>query len=53
MDGFVKNLNAFTLAMGVENAPAIVHMSLIPWPDDLTRDDFIKKLTGFSMGNDY
>ena len=30
MDMFVKNLSAFTEALGVENAPTIVHMSLIP-----------------------
>lgn len=49
MDMFVKNLAAFTEALGVENAPTIVHMSLIPWPDDTTRDQFIKDLTGFNM----
>lgn len=46
---FVKNLAAFTDAMGVENAPAIVHLSLVPWPDDTTRDQFIKDLTGVDM----
>ena len=49
MDMFVKNLAAFTDALGVESAPAIVHLSLIPWPDDSTRDQFIKDLTGINM----
>jgi|TARA_R110000822_G_scaffold177144_2_gene317151 hypothetical protein len=53
MDGFIKNLNAFTLSLGVDNAPAVVHLSLIPWPDENTRDDFIKHLTGYEMGNNY
>ena len=53
MDGFIRNLHAFTSAMGVENAPTVVHMSLIPWPDDNTRDDFIKKLTGYDMSVNY
>jgi hypothetical protein len=46
---FVKNIATFTEALGVENAPTIVHLSLIPWPDDTTRNMFIKELTGFDM----
>jgi hypothetical protein len=46
---FVKNLAAFTEALGVENAPTIVHLSIVPWPDDTARDEFIKSLTGFNM----
>jgi hypothetical protein len=53
MDMFVKNLSAFTDALGVENAPTIVHMSMIPWPDDTTRDSFIKELTGIDMSGNY
>lgn len=53
MDMFVKNVAAFTDAMGVENAPIIMSMSLIPWPDDATRDDFIKTLTGYDMSGNY
>ena len=53
MDMFVKNLAAFTDALGVDNAPTIVHMSLIPWPDDTTRDSFIKALTGIDMSVNY
>jgi len=49
VDMFVKNIAMFTEALGVENAPAIVHLSLIPWPDDNTRDMFIKDLTGYDM----
>lgn len=50
---FVKNLAAFTDALGVENAPTIVEMSIIPWPDDATRDSFIKELTGIDMTVNY
>lgn len=49
MDMFIKNIAAFTEALGVTNAPAVVHFSLIPWPDDLTRDSFIKELTQVDM----
>lgn len=43
MDMFVSNLAVFTEALGVENAPTIMEMSLIPWPDEMTRDQFIKR----------
>lgn len=46
---FVKNLAAFTDALGVANAPSIIELSLIPWPDDATRDGFIRDLTGIDM----
>lgn len=49
MDMFIKSLGVFTDALGVENAPTIVHLSMIPWPDDTTRDSFIKALTGVDM----
>lgn len=42
---FIKNLAAFSDALGVENAPTVVYMSLVPWPDEDTRDDFIMALT--------
>lgn len=53
MDMFVKNLDAFTNALGIENAPTILHMALMPWPDDATRDEFIKSLTGYDMSANY
>ena len=53
MDMFVKNLDAFTNALGIENAPTIMEMSLLPWPDDATRDEFIKGLTGYDMSANY
>jgi hypothetical protein len=46
---FVRNLAAFTEALGVENAPTIVTLSTVPWPSDESRDEFIKALTGISM----
>lgn len=53
MDMFVKNLAAFTDSLGVENAPSVVHLSMIPWPDDATRDGFIQALTGYDMSRNY
>ena len=53
MDGFIKNIDAFTQALGVESAPTIIHLSLVPWPDDATRDAFIKDLTGLDMSVNY
>ena len=52
---FVRNLADFTTAFGVENAPAVVYFSLIPWPSDEERVEFIKAYTGLSMRelNDY
>lgn len=46
---FDRNLAAFTEALGVENAPTIVYMSLVPWPSDDARNEFIKKLTGVDI----
>ena len=42
---FVKNLAAFTQALGVENAGMVMSLSHVAWPDDETRNDFIKDLT--------
>ena len=53
MDMFIKNLAAFTDSLGVENAPMVVHLSKLPWPDDTTRNQFIKALTGFDMSVNY
>lgn len=53
MDMFVSNLDAFTNALGIENAPTIMELSLVPWPDEATRDDFIKSLTGYDMSRNY
>lgn len=46
---FDRNLAAFTEALGVENAPTIVYMSLVPWPSDEARNEFIKQLTGVDI----
>lgn len=50
---FIRNLAAFTDALGVENAPTVLYMSLVPWPSDESRDEFIKNLTGISMKEHY
>lgn len=42
----VRNIAAFTEAMGVQNAALIWHLSTrVMWPDDDSRDDFIRTLT--------
>lgn len=45
----VRNLAAFTDALGVENAGMIFSLSQVPWPSDENRDEFIKFLTGTSI----
>ena len=43
----VRNLAAFTDALGVENAALVWFLSTrVPWPDDDNRNDFIRLLTG-------
>ncbi len=49
---FIRNLAAFTDALGVQNAPMIVSLSQVPWPDDQARNDFIYSLTGVSIVED-
>jgi hypothetical protein len=53
MDMFIKSVAAFTDALGVENAPTVMSLSMVPWPDDKTRDQFIKDLTGFDMSENF
>ena len=53
MDLFGRNLAAFTDALGVENAPIIWEFSTMPWPDDTTRDQFIKAHTNIDMSRNY
>lgn len=45
-DAFIRNVAAFTEALGVEAAPVIIHLSMVPWPDQDVRDQFIQDLTG-------
>lgn len=42
----LRNLETFTQALGVENAPIIVTLASVGWPDDETRNAFIKDLSG-------
>jgi hypothetical protein len=46
---FIRNLAAFTDALGVQNAPMIVSLSQVPWPSDDARNEFIYNLTGVSI----
>lgn len=46
---FIRNLAAFTDALGVENAGTVFALAQMPWPDDDNRDEFIKYLTGISV----
>ena len=45
----VRNLAAVTGALGVENAPTVMFMSMFPFKDDDSRNDFIHDLTDISM----
>jgi hypothetical protein len=49
-DMFIENVARFTEALGVENAPAVMRLSMVGWPDRDTRDAFIKDLTGKDPG---
>jgi hypothetical protein len=51
----VRDIAAFTDALGVENAPMIMGFALVPWPSDDERNEFIRELTGISIRelNDY
>jgi len=46
---FMRNLAAFTDALGVQHAPTIFALSQIPWPSDNDRNQFILDLTGVSI----
>ena len=46
---FVRNLDAFTQALGVQNAPIVFALAQIPWPSDDDRNQFIQDLTGVSI----
>lgn len=50
---FIKNLGAFTEALGLENAPSAVYLSLVPWPSEEDRDEFIRILTRTEPGQIY
>lgn len=45
----IRNLAAFTDALGVENAPTIMYLSMVPWPSDDMRNEFIRELTNIDM----
>lgn len=46
---FVRNLDAFTRALGVQNAPIVFALAQVPWPSDDERNQFIKDFTGVSI----
>lgn len=46
---FIRNLAAFTDALGVENAPTIMFLSQVEWPSDDSRNEFIRELTNIDM----
>lgn len=49
---FVRNLDAFTRALGVQNAPIVFALAQVPWPSDEERNQFIQDLTGISISNE-
>jgi hypothetical protein len=46
---FIRDLAAFTEALGVQNAPIIMEFAKMPWQSDEERDQFIVQLTGVYM----
>lgn len=46
---FVDDLDAFTRAFGIENAPMVVYFSTLPWASAQERDSFIKDFTGINL----
>ena len=46
---FQDNVAAFTEAFGVQQAPLVVHLSMIPWEAD-DREQFIRTVTGKKSG---
>jgi hypothetical protein len=46
---FLRHLDAFAQALGVENAPIVFDLAQVPWPSDELRDEFIKDLSGIDM----
>jgi len=49
---FISNLAAFTEALGVQNAPTVMYLSMVPWESDDQRNEFIRKLTNIDMRED-
>jgi hypothetical protein len=46
MPSFTEDLVAFTEALGPENAPIVLPLAQVHWPDAQSRDDFIAGLLG-------
>lgn len=46
---FVDDLDAFTRAFGIENAPMVIHFSTLPWASNQQRDQFIQDMTGINF----
>lgn len=45
----VEDLDAFTRAFGIENAPMVVHFAMLPWVSNEQRDSFIQDFTGINF----
>jgi hypothetical protein len=45
---WIRDIAAFTEALGVQNAPLIMALSLVPWNDDAQRDQFISDFSNVS-----
>ncbi len=46
MPSFFEDLSAFTEALGPENAPIVLPLAQVHWPDAAARDEFISALVG-------
>jgi hypothetical protein len=53
MDKFIDNIDAFSTALPIDAAAIIMHMSLIPWPSNDVRDQFIKDLTNVDVSRQF
>jgi hypothetical protein len=47
-DAYIENVTAFTEALGLEWAPAVLSLAIIPWRSPSDRDEFIEGLVGSS-----
>lgn len=45
----VEDLDAFTRAFGIENAPMVFHFAMLPWASTEQRDSFIQDITGINL----
>jgi len=50
LPSFIEDVTAFTEALGPENAPIVLPLAAVHWPDAAARDEFIGALIGVQGG---